>query len=572
MRMSTSTMQRNTPLISYIDTRNVSDQPIPFSKAILRGLAPGGGLYVPEHIPHFSAEDLKELASMPYWQAASHIFQAFGVDFDAEQIDRCMKNAYGNQFDTPDICHVVPFGQTEHASGQENVPSSADSSPSTNILELWHGPTSAFKDMALQCLPQFFSAAIEKYRAQNKLDHDYLILVATSGDTGGAALSGFADVPHVKIVVMYPQHGVSDIQHAQMTTQEGSNVMVWALRGNFDTCQSIEKKIFGDPDFRSNLLTAHGYTLSSANSINWGRLLPQIVYYLIACGRLLTQSDRSQAAHVYDSSRDHDVHVYSTGTHEHRDVDDTLFDVCVPTGNFGDILAAWYAKHAGAPIDRLLCASNENRVLADFIHTGTYDISNRPFKQTPSPAMDILISSNLERLLFELTGHDGKRVATWMDELAHAKKFTIDKTTFVQLRKEFSADFASNDECLSTIRDVYRSHHYLVDPHTAVAINVAQRIWSDRPLLIASTAHWAKFGKNVYKGLHGIADASPLPRDIDALSGYALNDLIKKQTGSDIPRGLQNLQNKPVRFHQTFDASAQQIEDAISQFVSSSAQ
>ncbi len=522
----------------YIDTRGNVSKPISFSHAILNGLAPGGGLYVPEHIPHFDTDDLVQLAHVPYWQAASSVYQAFGIDFEASEIDALMQKTYGSNFDTDEICKVVPLKK----SGNEE----ADSSDAY-VLELWHGPTSAFKDMALQCLPQFFSASIAKHREKSDLDHDFLILVATSGDTGGAALAGFADTPHVKIGVMYPDGGVSDIQHLQMTTQQGSNVMVWAVRGNFDDCQNVEKQAFGDPAFNDTLLDTYGYSLSSANSINWGRLLPQIVYYLVACGRLMDAGVISPQG---------------VGNNTQAEA----IDVCVPTGNFGDILAAWYAKQMGAPIAHLICASNENRVLSDFINTGTYDISNRPFIKTPSPAMDILISSNLERLLFELTGRNGAKVSGWMDDLARDRKFSVDKQTFARIREDFSSDSATNYECLQTLGKVYDSYHYLIDPHTAVAWNVAERLRSDRPLLVASTANWAKFGENVYRGLHGIKDGAPLPPHIAKLDGCALNDLIHEETGAEIPQHLAALKNAKVRFTDVLDGNLEKVEHAIYDF------
>lgn len=520
----------------YIDTRGNVSEAIPFSQAVLNGLAPGGGLYVPERIPRLTNGELTDLARMPYWKAASRIYQKLEIDFDATEIDALMRQSYESQFDTDAICKVVPIDDTHDDSTDSHGDVEHMHAPK-NVLELWHGPTGAFKDMALQCLPHFFSAAASKQREENGLDHDFLILVATSGDTGGAALAGFADTPHVKIAVMYPDGGVSDIQHLQMTTQPGSNLVVWGVSGNFDDCQGIEKRIFEDQGFNARLLDRFGYTLSSANSINWGRLLPQIVYYLVTCGQLLE-----------------------------RGIDQPI-DVCVPTGNFGDILAAWYAKRVGAPIDRLICASNENRVLTDFINTGTYDISHRPFVKTPSPAMDILISSNLERLLFELTDQDGHAVSQWMDELARDKRFSVDKRTFARIRDEFSADSVSNDDCLETIGRVYKEHDYLIDPHTAVAWDVAERMSSERPLLIASTASWAKFGPDVYRGLHGIKDQAPLPENANGLSGCDLNERISKQTGSSIPSRLEALRNRRVRFKDTLDASVPNVENALIDFV-----
>ncbi|MCC6109806.1 MAG: threonine synthase, partial [Denitrobacterium sp.] len=350
----------------YRDTRGRAGDPVPFTQAVVDGLAAGGGLYVPEHIPHFTLDDITALAALPYAQRAARVYKAFGVDLPDETVDDLMAAAYGANFDTEEICPITSLDDTTH------------------VLELWHGPTSAFKDMALQCLPLFFSASAAKLRAQGAIDHTFLILVATSGDTGKAALEGFANKPGVQIGVLYPEGGVSDIQHKQMATQTGDNVMVWAVRGNFDDCQTGVKHTFSDKQFAEELLNTHHVALSSANSINWGRLLPQVVYYISSYAVLVAQGKVAAGDPI---------------------------DVCVPTGNFGNILAAWYAKQMGTPIERLLCASNENRVLADFINTGSYDIRNRPFVLTPSPSMDILVSSNLERQLFELTGRDPKAIA-----------------------------------------------------------------------------------------------------------------------------------------------------------------
>ena len=352
------------------------------------------------------------------------------------------------------------------------------------MLELYHGPTSAFKDMALQCLPHFFSASAEKLREEGTLDHEFMILVATSGDTGKAALEGFKGVDGVSIGVLFPDGGVSDIQRKQMVTTTGDNVQVWAVRGNFDDCQTGVKRTFADEKFTEKLLNEYRIALSSANSINWGRLLPQVVYYISSYAELVAAGKIEAGCPI---------------------------DVCVPTGNFGNILAAWYAKQIGAPIERLLCASNDNRVLTDFINTGTYDISDREFILTSSPSMDILVSSNLERQLFELTGRNGEAIRQWMADLADARCFRVDAETFRRVRENFSADSVDNATCLATIREVLDAHDYLLDPHTAVAYAAAQNLRGENPVLIASTAHWAKFGNNVYRALHGIEPSGELP-------------------------------------------------------------
>ncbi len=510
----------------YTDTRGRTGVAVPFTQAVVNGLAEGGGLYVPQSIPHMSLQQIIDLAGVPYAQRAATVYKAFGVDLPDEQIDDLMASAYGNNFDDTDICPITSLDADTH------------------ILELWHGPTSAFKDMALQCLPLFFSASAQKLRDGGLIDHRFLILVATSGDTGKAALEGFKNKPGVSIAVMYPDGGVSDIQRKQMATQSGDNVMVWAVRGNFDDCQSAAKSVFGDVAFNEKLLREEGVALSSANSINWGRLLPQVVYYISSYAQLAA-SGKVEAGQP--------------------------IDVCVPTGNFGNILAAWYAKQMGTPIERLLCASNTNRVLTDFINTGTYDISDREFVLTPSPSMDILVSSNLERQLFELTGRNAQAIAGWMDDLKSQKRFRVDEQTFARMREDFSGDSVDNQECLSTIKKVFSKHDYLLDPHTAVAYRAAERLRGENPVLIASTAHWAKFGSNVYRALHDIEANCALPADVNELTGCQLNDLIAKETGqSFIPAGLASLDSAPVRFSQIIDKSTTSVESATIDFLKSS--
>ncbi len=507
----------------FVDTRGNLTQPVTFTQAVVDGLAEGGGLYVPQQLPHFSEDDLRAMAARPYWQRAAWVYKALGVDLPDETVDALMEQVYGSAFDTPEICPVTTLSEDTH------------------VLELWHGPTSAFKDMALQCLPRFFQASASKLRAEGKLDGEFLILVATSGDTGKAALEGFRDVEGVRIAVMYPHGGVSDIQHKQMATQRGGNVDVWAVRGNFDDCQTGAKQVFSDGAFNEHLAAEADVALSSANSINFGRLAPQIVYYLSACGTLLAEGKLESGQQV---------------------------DVCVPTGNFGNILAAYYAKAMGAPIGMLLCASNENRVLADFIATGTYDIAERPFVLTPSPSMDILVSSNLERQLFELTDRDGDAVRGWMRDLKETGRFRVDERTFARMRQLFAGDSVDNAECLATVREVFERHDYLMDPHTAVAYRVAERLRGENPVLIASTAHWAKFGDNVYRALHGIEPGQALPESVAALSGCQLNQLIAQETGCfDIPAGLAELDALPIRFTKVIDAGAGDIEDAVETFL-----
>ena len=513
----------------YIDTRGVVKEPVPFTRAVVDGLAPGGGLFVPESVPELSLDEICALGSLPYAERAARIYRAFDVDLTDEQLARITSEAYSSNFDTEEVCPLTALPNDVY------------------MLELWHGPTSAFKDMALQCLPRFFSVSAAELRKRGELDDTHMILVATSGDTGKAALEGFRDVDGVSIGVMYPDGGVSDIQFKQMATQRGSNVTVWGVRGNFDDCQTGAKTVFNDDGFARDLHERYGIALSSANSINWGRLMPQIVYYISAYAKLVADG------------------VVQAGS---------LVDVCVPTGNFGNILAAYYAKRMGTPIRRLLCASNENRVLTDFINTGTYDISDRTFVKTPSPSMDILVSSNLERQLFELTGRDAQAIAGWMGDLSSQRRFQVDEQTFAKMRELYVGGSIDNEGCLAAIRDVFERCGYLMDPHTAVAWQVAEDLREDGvPVVVASTAHWAKFGNNVYRALHSIPLAEDLPADVAALTGCKLNELIASETGlADIPAGLAELDDLPIRFKEVIDGNADAIRSAVCAFLESLAE
>ena len=509
-------------VLRYIDTRGLDASHPTFGQVVVKGIAPGGGLFVPRQLPAFTLGEIVALEDMPYWQRATEVFMRFGVDFERERIGALMQLAYGDQWDDGRIAPVEEVVAGVH------------------VLELWHGPTSAFKDMALQCMPLFFSEAVEQMQTAGEATDDYLVLVATSGDTGKAALEGFADRAHTGIVVFYPADGVSDIQRLQMVTQRGENVGVFGVRGNFDDCQNAVKAAFNDDAFNAELHAKHGLKLSSANSINWGRLLPQIAYYVSAYADM----------------------VASGGVRPGEPM-----DVCVPTGNFGNILGAYYAKLIGVPIGRLLLASNENNVLADFVATGTYDISAREFVTTPSPSMDILISSNLERLLHHLAG--AEHVRAWMADLAEKRRFTVDKHTFARLRELFSGDWVTNDESLATIKRVYDEYSYLLDPHTAVAWEVAERLAGENPLLVVATAHWAKFGADVYKALTGTAYAAPLPGEAAVLSGLQLLDEVRRMApqASEIPTPLAELASLPERFSDVVDAGRDGIEGAIREWL-----
>ena len=531
---------------TYLDTRGVIAPSLgpTFTEALIKGIAPGGGLFVPQVLPRFTDEELNSLLSLSYQELATTVFKRFGVDMPLNTIDALIKQAYSDNFDDPSIAPVRTVA------------------PNTHVLELWHGPTSAFKDMALQCMPVFFSATIELTNAEKIVAEkpvsaadssqanipttsssaeesaaDYLILVATSGDTGKAALEGFASRAHTNIIVFYPFGGVSDIQFKQMATQLGNNVGVYGVHGNFDDCQTAVKGAFNDEAFNAELAATWRLRLSSANSINWGRLLPQVVYYVSAYLQLLARGEIACGSPI---------------------------DICVPTGNFGNMLACWYAKEIGVPIDRLMCASNDNRVLTDFINSGTYDISDRPFILTPSPSMDILVSSNLERQLFELCGRDGQLISSWMDDLRDKRRFTIDRATFAALRTHFSADWVSSNESLETIREVFESCHYLIDPHTAVAWKVAERLRHVNPVVIASTAHWAKFGTDVFRALVALNAGEPLPDEIAALSGAMLNDHIAHRWGvAPPPQRLAALDTAPIRFTEVIDGTAEAVKAAV---------
>ncbi|MGB4593382.1 MAG: threonine synthase [Coriobacteriia bacterium] len=502
----------------YLDTRAVDDSHPTFTEAVVKGIAHGGGLYVPESLPAICLDDILALSSLPYAERAAWVFGLFGVDVSPERTRELMHDAYGAQWDDERIAPV------------EEV------LPGMHVLELWHGPTSAFKDIALQCMPLFFSEAISMQQAAGTLTDDFLVLVATSGDTGKAALEGFADRDHTRIVVFYPDGGVSDIQRKQMVTQRGDNVAVFGVRGNFDDCQNAVKAAFNDPGFNAALRDERSLRLSSANSINWGRLLPQIAYYASA---------------------------YADMVAEGGVVAGEPMDVCVPTGNFGNILGAYYAQRMGVPIGRMLCASNTNNVLSDFIATGTYDISERAFVTTPSPSMDILISSNLERLLFHLAGPDSVR--KWMASLATEKRFRVDRETFAKMRDLMSGDWVSNDDSLATIRRVFDETGYLMDPHTAVAWEVAERLRGENPVLVVSTAHWAKFGADVFKALAGIGYDDPLPEECRPLSGVELLARVTAIAGESatIPAGLAELDTLAERFSGVVDAGRDGVEGAV---------
>ena len=474
--------------MKYISTRGQS-APLTASQAIIKGLADDGGLYVPEFLPALSAAELASLPEKTYHEMAGLVLGRLLDDFSAAELAECLSAAYAPPaFEDNEPAKIVALDDR------------------TALLELWHGPTCAFKDMALQLMPRLFMLSLKK----NGISGRAVMLAATSGDTGKAALEGFRDLPGLSAAVLYPYGGVSEIQRLQMTTQRGDNVSVAAVRGNFDDTQNAVKRIFGDAAFRQSLADG-GYFLTSANSINWGRLAPQIVYYFYACARL-------QAA----------------GTLKPGD----LLDVCVPTGNFGNILAGFYARCMGAPIGRLICASNRNNVLTEFIQTGRYD-RNRPFYQTLSPSMDILISSNLERLLFALCRQDAATVADLMQQLSESGQYTVSDALRRGIQAIFAAGFCDDAGTLAEIGRVWRQYGYLLDPHTAVASAVlrAADFPDDRPRLIVSTASPFKFAPQV-AGAIGLAGAG---EGLDALGN------LSAASGLPVPRSLSELGGLPER-------------------------
>jgi len=480
----------------YYSSRGKTD-PVSAAQAITMGIAADGGLFVPEKRPRLNEDDWLKLRNSNYQQRAVQILGPFLPEFTQEELNKCANAAYHSErFDDPRIAPLVHL--YDHVF----------------VQELWHGPTCAFKDMALQMLPHLLTLSMTKTEEPD----DVVILVATSGDTGKAALEGFRDVVRTRIIVFYPDEGVSEIQKRQMVTQEGSNVFVAAVAGNFDDAQSGVKRIFGDLSFNRHL-AEHGLKLSSANSINWGRLVPQIVYYVSAYVDLLAQGAVEAGQPV---------------------------NFVVPTGNFGNILAAYYAGLMGVPINRLICASNANNVLTDFIRTGIYD-RNRRFEKTLSPSMDILISSNLERLLFETTGHDAGKVSMWMEKLKNQGRYEIDSETKDKVQSIFWGDFCDDVQTLETIRAVWEERRYLLDTHTAVAVKVYQNYEKETgdhtPTAIMSTASPFKFGSSVARALFS-------PEAIQGKDEFTLLNMLSTATGIQIPKGIAGLENREIR-HKT---------------------
>ena len=489
--------------MKYVSTRDASSvkAKVSASEAICRGLAPDGGLYVPESIPSISGGDIEHITSLPYAKRAAYVLSLFFEEFTEDELIEMCEKAYSSE--------SFPDGAAPLAHISGNV----------SALELWHGPTCAFKDMALQLMPHLFTACLKKTGEARRA----LILVATSGDTGKAALEGYRDVPGVSITVFYPETGVSRVQKLQMMTQEGENVSVCAIKGNFDDAQNGVKRIFSDGDIKARL-DKNGIFLSSANSINWGRLAPQIVYYVSAYCDLLSSGKIALGDKV---------------------------DVTVPTGNFGNILAAYIAKQMGLPIGRLICASNANNVLTDFLTTGVYD-KNREFYTTMSPSMDILISSNLERLLYFVAG--AKVTAELMASLRESGRYEVSTDVLDAIRSDFCGYFTDEADTADTIKRIYTTHKYLSDTHTAVAISAAERFISDaaseNEMIVCSTASPYKFAADVYHAVSGLASAD---------SVTALGDL-SAYTSTVIPRPLAKTLTMKIRFEKTIEVSEMENE------------
>lgn len=482
--------------MNYVSTRNKSVR-LAASQAISQGLSRDGGLLTPEVFPKLTPEMLEDLRGKSYAQRAVAVMKLFLEDFSEEELTAFTQAGYsGEKFDHPQVAPLHPLNEE------------------TYCLELWHGPTSAFKDMALQILPHLLSASLGKTREEKTV----CILVATSGDTGKAALEGFKDVDKTKILVFYPKDGVSAVQALQMQTQQGDNVGVCAVHGNFDDAQTGVKTLFSDEALRADL-AQRGYFLSSANSINWGRILPQLVYYISAYCDLLNLGKIQPGEKV---------------------------NYCVPTGNFGNILACWYAGQMGLPVGKLICASNSNNVLTDFLATGRYD-KNRPFHTTMSPSMDILVSSNLERLLFALSGQNDGEVAGYMARLNETGAYEVSEEIKAKLKADFYGGFCDEKRTGEIIAQVWKEHNYLIDPHTAVAYDVMETYRKETgdtaKTVFVSTASPFKFCDSV---LHSLG-VDQVAQGLDAL------DQLSQVSGRPAPVPLASLRDKAVRFEESVD-------------------
>ena len=481
--------------ILYKSTRGNGDK-ITASQAILKGLSDDGGLFVPDSIPKLDV-DLEALSKMTYQEIAYEVMSRFFTDFTEEELKGCIKKAYDSKFDTEEIVPLVKKGNTF-------------------IMELFHGPTIAFKDMALSILPHLLTTAAKKNQVKNEI----VILTATSGDTGKAAMAGFADVPGTKIIVFYPKNGVSPVQEKQMVTQKGENTYVVGITGNFDDAQTGVKKMFNDKEMARELAQA-GYQFSSANSINIGRLVPQVAYYVYAYVKLMERGEIRNGDEI---------------------------NAVVPTGNFGNILAAYYAKQMGVPYGKFICASNENKVLFDFFRTGCYD-RNREFILTSSPSMDILTSSNLERLIYRVAGDDSEKNKELMRDLTEKGSYQITPEMEEGL-KEFYGNYATEEETADTIRRFFEENQYVLDTHTAVAADVYKKYMEEtkdsRPAVIVSTASPYKFTRSVM---------TAIDKKYEDMEDFALADELERISGVKIPKAIEEIRTAPVRHNTVAEAA-----------------
>lgn len=487
--------------LSYESTRG-GQKGVTASQAILKGLAEDGGLFMPTEIPKLD-KTLEQLAGMTYQETAYEVMKLFLTDYTEEELKSCIANAYDDKFDTEEI---APLAKADGA----------------YFLELYHGSTIAFKDMALSILPHLMTTAAKK----NHADKEIVILTATSGDTGKAAMAGFADVPGTRIIVFYPKGGVSKVQELQMRTQKGDNTSVVAIHGNFDDAQTGVKKLFGNKELEKEMAEA-GFQFSSANSINIGRLVPQVVYYVYAYAKLLENEQIENGEEI---------------------------NVVVPTGNFGNILAAYFAKHMGVPIKTLICASNDNKVLYDFFTTGTYD-RKREFILTNSPSMDILISSNLERLIYKISGEDARKDTDLMTELKTKGSYAITGEMKANLA-DFAAGYATEEQVAKTIHDIYEDTGYVMDTHTAVAATVYKAYKEDskddRKTVIASTASPYKFAGSVMSAI------DPKYKGQD---DFKLIEELQKVSGTELPNAIKEIMNAEIR-HNT-ECDVDQMEQTV---------
>ena len=481
--------------LTYQSTRG-RETGVPASMAILKGLAEDGGLFMPTEIPELDVP-MEKLGTMTYQETAYEVMKLFLTDYSPEELKDCITKAYDSKFDTEEI---APLAKADGA----------------YFLELYHGSTIAFKDMALSILPHLMTTAAKK----NRVDKEIVVLTATSGDTGKAAMAGFADVPGTRIIVFYPKDGVSKVQELQMRTQKGANTNVVAINGNFDDAQTGVKKLFGDKSLGA-LLESKGFQFSSANSINIGRLVPQIVYYVYAYARLLANEEIAGGEQI---------------------------NVVVPTGNFGNILAAYFAKRMGVPIKTLICASNDNKVLYDFFTTGTYD-RKRDFILTNSPSMDILISSNLERLIYLSTGCDARANKALMQDLSVKGSYTVteDMRAFMS---DFAGGFATQEENAAAIKRIFDSTGYLIDTHTGVAAAVygdyRAKSGDTAKTVIASTASPYKFSDSVMEAIAG-------PESIRGKDGFEVVDALSSLCGVDVPAAVEEIRHAPIRHNTECD-------------------